>query len=138
MSPVDSFKFLGGLRPVVAGVHPPMEVDSFRGAGRSILPMEYRIYSWKQDFVAVKQTALDELSLLGFERHGDDNKPAHSAFWTRKDGVEIWLEAGRSQSRKEAFGVRTRDARWVTVIVANVAPDNWITHVRIAFEPSDY
>lgn len=133
--PSDSYRFLGGRKPILAGQMGPVLSNP-----SGLLPaLEYRIYSWKQDFESVKTAAGKELATLGFELV-KWKKPADGyASWNGPRGSAVMLHAGRSRTREEAFGGNApHDPAWVTVICGNGAPDNWITHVRIAFEPQDY
>ena len=136
--PSDDFRFLGGRNPIWAGQSGPMQVDSFRGPGEEVPASEYRIYSWKQDFESVKAAAAKELPALGYELD-QRKKPDGIAFWIAPDGSDAWLQVGQSRTRKEAFGGGgDENPAWVTVICTTKAPENWITHVRIAFEPTDW
>lgn len=137
--PGDDFRFLGNRNPVIAGQMSPMEVDDFVSPGRHIPAREYRIYSWQEDFSKVEAAASRELAALGYVEMPTVGAKSKVAFWTRTDGRSVWLQAGRSRSRKDAFGSKVMpDLDWVTVICSNQAPESWITHVRIAFEPSDW
>jgi len=137
--PVDHFRFLGGREALIAGQMSPIEVDDFQNPGRHVPADEYRIYSWKQDFNEVKSEAAAELAALGYGAVTRPGLSADHASWSRFDGRSVWLQLGRSQSRRDALGGYAKpDRAWVTVICGNPAPDNWITHVRIAFEPSDW
>jgi hypothetical protein len=132
----DSFGFLEERSPVAHGVMAPIEVLR-SGPAPYQPPQEYRIYSWQADFFEVKRSAESELPRLGFEHvemAGDD---LHYSSWQHKDGRWVWLETGRSRNKREAFaGKKLQDPAWVTVIVSNDTSDNWVTWLRLQFEPS--
>ncbi len=136
--PSDRYRFLGGRDPVLAGVMPPIQI-CFANPPHERWAQEYRIYSWKQDFASVVAAAERELPAFGFMR-----VPARSAKedWVAFEGDEgksVWLQPGPSETRREALGGKgSRDPKWVTVVIETAAPRNWVTHVRIAFEPTDW
>ena len=132
--PHDSYGFLGGRSAVAWGVLP---TSSHSGGPATMF--EIRIYTWEGDFFKVKEAAARALPAAGFTEvvlSGDDE---HYSSWSHADGRFVWLETGRSLTIKEAFRDKnTLDSSWVTVVVSNDAPENWVSHVRLAFQDSDY
>jgi hypothetical protein len=94
--------------------------------------MDFRIYTWKEDYASVVRRIDIELLPSGFKRH-----EGVFTSWLGPKGESVMAEPGRSESKAEAVnGKMVNDPRWVTVFCGNEAPENWMTHVRIALEPS--
>jgi len=100
---------------------------------------EYRVYSWDQDYDTVVAAADNELAALGFVRSKEKSKTRGYTFasWSRPDGAGVYMDPGLSRTRKEAFDGKGR-ADGVTVMIGNTIPDDWMAHVRLVLEPSDF
>lgn len=137
--PVDSYRFLSGHRPTLTGVFPRMELDSFTGPGESRPPSEYRVYSWQEDFSEVRKKAALELAQYGFKIDRSAKPGETWTSWSHPRHLAVFIQAGPGRTRREAFGNSSgSDTSWVTVIIGNDVPDNWMTFFRVWMEPSDY
>ena len=122
----DPYLFLNGNRPIISGVNAMRYTE------------EYRIYSWDQGYKGVVASADKELASMGFQRDKAKDPSYTHAAWSRLDGTSVYMDPGVSHTRKQALGNEGRVPGGVTVIVGNNIPDDWMAHVRLVLEPSDW
>ncbi len=129
----DEFHFLPQRGAVAWGVLPTNSHSSSKSS-----MYEFRIYTWQGDFFAVKKAAEVELPSKGFTTIVLSGDNENYSSWSRSDGTFVWIETGRSTTAHEAFtGKSVQDPTWVTVVVSNDAPENWVSHVRLAFQDQE-
>ncbi len=124
----EKFRFIAVNAPVLTGVFPPLETLT-----ASIPPFEYQVFSWQADYYEVCGEAAAELTALGYECKP---LPYPLALVFSNGSIDVWIEAKRSETHRDAFRRDSYDSRWVTVTISRDAAHGIRTDLRMLLEPS--